>query len=99
MFFAGVMFAAWTLFAAAEGPGTYFVPPKGTDNVVSQAVSRAGDFNVRDVSVKEAARTYFIRGDPELPIENVVLENVTVRDSLGLENVAENVKGFEKRND
>ena len=59
--------------------------------------TRIRDIVVRDVSVKEAARTYFIRGDPELPIENVVLENVTVRDSLGLENVAENVKGFRKR--
>ena len=29
-------------FAVAEGPGTYFVPPKGTDNVVSQAQCRTG---------------------------------------------------------
>lgn len=35
------MVAAWTLFAVAEGPGTYFVPPKGADNVVSQPECRA----------------------------------------------------------
>ena len=39
------MIAAWTLFAAAEGPGTYFVPPKGT---VEMPFRTAEAFRVRD---------------------------------------------------
>ena len=93
------------------GARTYWISDRGGNDaadgsspelLVQPDLRRRRDASVQHpreggcAAFRPAARA--LRRQRLLPIENVVLENVTVRDSLGLENVAENVKGFAKRN-
>ena len=77
------MIAAWTLFAAAEGPGTYFVPPKGT---VEMPFRTAEAFRVRDpfVLADESTKTYYLYGASNYLGETSGTAGVWVRTSKDL---------------
>ena len=70
---------------------TFYSEPKPG---VEPCLTRIRDIRVKDVTADEADGVYSLKGDPDCPIENVTLENVTVRRRTGGPDVAENVKGL-----
>ena len=70
---------------------TYYSDPEPGVEIVR---TRIRNVVVRNVSAETASRIYSVMGDPALPIENVTVENASVSNPMGLENVAENISGF-----